>query len=241
MQIIKIENINSTNLYSSELLKNNEITEDTVIYTDYQTSGRGLGKNIWNSEKDKNLLFSLITFPNIKVEDHFKLNIIISLSICEYLQIKGVLAKIKWPNDIYVNSNKIAGILVENTFYRDVIQSSVIGVGLNLNQQVFPDNLPNPISLSQIANMDFNIEKEIKEISKILSSNLNDYKELNISELKKEYLIRLYRFNEFYDYKISDKIVTAKITDIKNDGHIVVTDRDGNQSSYYFKEIEYVL
>lgn len=242
MQIkyIKKTNLNSTNSYSADLLKNG-INELTVVYTNFQTEGRGLKKNAWYSDDNKNLLLSIVDFSEIKIEKHFCLNMIISLAICDYLNLKGVLAKIKWPNDIYVENHKIAGILVENNFYGDIIKSSVIGIGLNLNQIDFPNEIPNPISLKEITGIDFNIDDEIREISEIIYAKIKKCKNLNFDEIKIKYLRNLYKMNIESKFKIDDKICIATIIDVKKDGHLVIIDNMLQTHEYYFKEIEYVI
>jgi len=239
LNIIKISNIDSTNNYAAKLVANKEFIEETLIYTDYQKQGKGLGKNKWYSEKNKNILASLIVFPEIKVEQHFQLNMIISISICEYLQIKGVSAKIKWPNDIYVKDDKIAGILVENRFYGDKINNSVIGVGLNLNQTDFPSEVLNPVSLKTINNQDYNIENEIKELFLLISKGIKSLQKFKSTGIKSSYLDKLYRYDEWSYFKKENFTFEAKIIDVKNDGYIVLVDKNGNKRDYYFKEVEY--
>jgi BirA family biotin operon repressor/biotin-[acetyl-CoA-carboxylase] ligase len=242
MQIryIKEKNLSSTNSYSADLLKNGK-NELTVVYTNFQTKGRGLGENFWYSDDNENLLLSVIDFPEIKIENHFCLNMVISLAICDYLNLKGVLAKIKWPNDIYVENSKIAGILVENNFYGDIIKSTIIGIGLNLNQIDFPNEIPNPISLKKITDIDFIVDDEVKEISEIIFKKIKKCKNLNFDEIKTKYLRNLYKMKIESKFKIDDHVFAATIIDVKKDGHLVIIDNMLQTHEYYFKEIEYVI
>jgi len=240
VKFIKRNNITSTNVFASELLTNKKLSGEIVVYTNFQTNGKGLAQNKWHSEENKNLLFSIIVFPEINVENYFCLNMIISLAICDYLLLKGVKAKIKWPNDIYVNNNKITGILVENSLYGDIIKSSVIGVGLNLNQVDFPKEITNPVSLKNLTNTDYIIDKEIREISKIISDKIKKYKSLEFSEIRIKYLENLYRLNVDSLFKKDDETFTAKIIDIRKTGHIVISDNLNKVQEFYFKKIELV-
>ncbi|MDD4149253.1 MAG: biotin--[acetyl-CoA-carboxylase] ligase [Bacteroidales bacterium] len=240
MKFVKKNIIKSTNIFASELLSNKNLNDETVVYASFQTNGRGLAQNKWHSEENKNLLFSLIIFPEINVENHFCLNMIISLAICDYLFLSGVTAEIKWPNDIYVNNNKIAGILVENSLYGDIIKSSVIGVGLNLNQVDFPKEISNPVSLKNLTDTDYNIDDEIRAISEIISNKITKYKRLDFSEIKTKYLENLYRLNVESSFKINGQIFTAKIIDVRKTGHIVISDNHNKEHEFYFKEIELV-
>ncbi|MDD2634104.1 MAG: biotin--[acetyl-CoA-carboxylase] ligase [Bacteroidales bacterium] len=239
MKFVKQNIIKSTNVFASELLNNKDLNDETVVYACFQTNGRGLAQNKWHSEENKNLLFSIINFPNIDVESHFCLNMIISLAICDYLFLKGVKAKIKWPNDIYVNNSKIAGILVENDFYGNIIKSSVIGVGLNLNQVDFPNEIPNPVSLKNLTNTDYNIDDEIRVISKIISDKIRKYKSLDFIDIKVKYLKYLYRLNIESSFMIKEQIFTAKIVDVRKTGHIVICDNHNKMLEFYYKEIEF--
>ena len=146
-KIIRYDSLTSTNSFASKLLKYDDPEEGTVIISGYQTNGRGQGTNKWDSEKDINLLFSIILFPELILPyDHNFINIFVSLGICDYLDLYFPGSKIKKPNDIYYGNDKMAGILIENSIIDDLIKSSIIGIGLNVNQTSFSPDLPNPIS-----------------------------------------------------------------------------------------------
>ncbi len=240
MKVIKKDSIESTNNFASDLLIKNKIVEETVIYTDSQTKGKGLGTNTWLSEDYKNLIFSLVVFPEIKVERHFILSMIISLAICDYLDFKGVKAQIKWPNDIYYKNKKLAGILIENSIYGDTLKSSIIGIGLNLNQKEFPVSLPNPISLTNITSEIYDVDKEVEIISKIISDKLIELKNENYISIHKYYLERLYLLGCLAEFKAEGKILKGQIKDVKSDGHLIVCDLNFEEHEYYFKEIEFL-
>jgi BirA family biotin operon repressor/biotin-[acetyl-CoA-carboxylase] ligase len=241
LKIIKIDSVNSTNSYLSDLIIKNEISETTVFYTLSQTHGRGLGTNTWKSEDNKNLVFSLGFFQKIKVDQHFVLSIVVSLAICDYLHLKGIRAKIKWPNDIYFQNKKLAGILIDNTICGDVINHSIIGVGLNLNQRDFAIEIPNPVSLSQITGKIYNIDKEVKIISKIILEKLNDFKNIDFSVIHTKYLNNLYRYQTESVFKTPTKTFKGKIIDVKKDGFIVISDKELKTHEFYFKEVELVI
>ncbi len=241
MEIIKLHSVDSTNSYVSDILKNTKIKVDSVFYTNIQTKGRGLSLNVWESEDYKNLIFSIYTNPKINIDQYFVLSMLVSLGICDYIQFKGVFAQIKWPNDIYFENKKLAGILIENNLMNDCIVDSIIGVGLNLNQTNFSDKLPNPLSLTNITNVEFDLEKEIPLICKSILDRIKNYKSSNYKQIKTEYLNRLFRFNRFYTYRIKDSIITAKIIDIKPDGYLIVETSTNETKEFYFKEIEYVI
>lgn len=241
MKVIKLHSVDSTNSYVSDILKNADIKEDTVYYTDIQTRGRGLNLNIWESEDYKNLIFSIYTNPKIEIDDYFVLSMLVSLGICDYLHFKGVFVQIKWPNDIYYKNNKLAGILIENSLMNDCIVESIIGVGLNLNQTEFSDKLLNPISLANITGKKYDIENEISIISNNILKRIKTYKSVDYKQIKTEYLDKLFRFDLLSTYRIKGNVITAKIIDVKPDGYLVVKTNKNDIKEFYFKEIEYVI
>ena len=165
MKYIELNEIDSTNAYLSERLSSGEITEPTTVFTHSQTKGKGMGQNIWVSDNDKNALFSIALFTEIKTEEIFKVSLATSMAIFEFLKIKGIKTKIKWPNDIYYEGKKLGGILIENKLDGNVVKSSIVGVGINLNQEKFPKWLPNPISLKNITGETYDIKEFLTEIS----------------------------------------------------------------------------
>ena len=137
--LVFCENLTSTNKQASELLKKNDIPEGTVVHSDFQTAGRGQPGNRWESEKGRNLLISVILYPgSVKPHEQFLISMTISLGICDFIDRHLPGSKVKWPNDIYVKDDKIAGVLIENSIMGDSIENTVAGIGLNINQEEFP-------------------------------------------------------------------------------------------------------
>jgi len=240
-ELIKLDSVNSTNEYTSNILKQKKLPEGSIIFSSNQTQGKGLASNTWESENGKNILLSLVLYPDfLEVKDQFLLSKAVSLGIYSYCYTKTDDIKIKWPNDIYYQNKKLAGILIENSIKGSNIERSIIGVGLNLNQEVFLSDAPNPISLKQIANFTFNIEQEIL----ILRDHIKDYYQKlkeDRSSLNKLYLKRMFRYNEFNSYKVSDKTAELKITGVNEFGHLQTISLDGEISEFDLKEIEFLL
>ena len=144
--IIWFERIDSTNEEARRHIS--DIDNLSVLSASEQTAGRGQRGNTWTSRPGENLTFSIVLkSPVLMAEDHFALNEIAALSVTDFLSIYGIKAEIKWPNDIYVDGRKICGILIENSFRGKSISTSIIGIGLNINQRNFNVNLPNPTSM----------------------------------------------------------------------------------------------
>ena len=167
MKITRFKTLESTNAYLQNLLNEGVDIVDNIVVTDFQTSGKGQGKNVWQSEDGKNLLFSIaLDMSFLKAENQFLLTQMISVAMInvlkKYLPEESLF--IKWPNDIYFNSKKIAGILIKNEIKGMMMGTSIIGIGLNVNQTSFDDNLPNPISMKMITGNDFNLETILNDI-----------------------------------------------------------------------------
>ena len=173
MKITRFKTLESTNQYLQNLLNEGVDIADNIVVTDFQTSGKGQGKNVWESEDGKNLLFSIaLDMSFLKAENQFILTQIVSVTMINVL--KNYLPEeslfIKWPNDIYFNDKKIAGILIKNEIKGIMMGTSIIGIGLNVNQTSFDDNLPNPISMKMITGKDFDLDELLSAISYQLSA-----------------------------------------------------------------------
>lgn len=242
MKYIELNEIDSTNAYLSERLLSGEITEPTTVFTHSQNKGKGMGQNIWVSDNDKNALFSIALFTEIKTEEIFKVSLATSMSIYEFLKLKGITTKIKWPNDIYYDGKKLGGILIENKLDGNVVKASVIGVGLNLNQEKFPKWLPNPISLKNITGHDYDAKEFITGISEMVAKKLNEIKDVPFSDLRLDYLLNLYCFGKIMMWKIQgikDEI-SGSIVDVKPSGKIVVQAVSGQLCECDIKEIKLI-
>jgi len=145
--IINISDVDSTNEYVLSLKERKIFKEGLVVVSDFQKKGRGQRGNLWESEKGKNLIISIVIEPGISIKNQFDINKITCVAVRDFLFSLGVKSKIKWPNDILVNKNKIAGILIHNLISKGKIGYSVIGIGLNVNQLIFDNYIPKAISL----------------------------------------------------------------------------------------------
>lgn len=241
-KIFQLGSINSTNIYTSDLLKTKVLGEGTIISTLFQTDGKGLGKNSWESEKGKNILLSIVLYPTfLQIENQFLLSKAISLGIANYCYTKSNYIKIKWPNDIYYNDKKLAGILIENSVKGSVIEKSIAGIGLNVNQEIFVSDAPNPVSLKQITKKNYLIEQEIIKLRNNIQFFYEKLKAGNIKSIDKEYLKCLYQFGEYKKYKSGDKIFEGKITGVNEFGHLQMLTKEGEKKEFDLKEIEFIL
>ena len=210
-----------------------------VVTTSFQTAGYGQRGNHWESERDANALFSLMLEPTrIAPADGFMLTEIVTLGILDALDVRDI--RIKWPNDIYVNNHKLAGILVEATMNANAFMTAVVGIGLNLNQTRFLSDAPNPISLKQITGQRYDVDSVIRDVCNAIMKRYDA--EIDYETLHQEYLSHLYRFNEFHDYQLpAGEVFEAKIIDVDKTGLLIVETPDGIRSSFEFKTIKYII
>ena len=230
-KIVHIAQTNSTNQW----LREQGGEEDMVVWADYQTAGRGQGSNHWESERGKNLTFSMLIHPQgIPANRQFSISMAVSLAICEALgQHIGDLS-IKWPNDIYWRNGKICGILIENTLHGTMIRDCIIGVGLNVNQRTFLSDAPNPVSLWQICEYETDCELLLKGILRSFGKYLGQ-------DVKEQYISMLYRRRGFHPYADQQGAFMAEIVDVEDDGHLLLRDDNGVQRRYAFKEVTYII
>jgi BirA family transcriptional regulator, biotin operon repressor / biotin---[acetyl-CoA-carboxylase] ligase len=240
-KIIFHENLPSTNDYAIQFLKDNKPTEGTVIRTSHQSDGRGQGSNKWESEKDKNLLLSIIVYPSfMPAGEQFFLSMAVSLGICDLLSGYFSGISVKWPNDIYVNNDKIAGVLIENSVMGDCIEYSVIGTGLNVNQDKFISDAPNPVSMKNITGQVYDLEDVLQKLMECLDKR---YKMLIAGEfdvIKNDYLRILYRKGIWSRYSDSRGEFEGRLSDVAGNGTLTVEKKGGEIKAYSFKEIEFI-
>ncbi|HJN05306.1 MAG TPA: biotin--[acetyl-CoA-carboxylase] ligase [Bacteroidales bacterium] len=242
--IINIPKLKSTNSYAQELIESGDLHEGDVISTQYQKNGRGQGDNFWESEHGSNLLVSIILEPSmVPAQRQFVLTQIVSLALVdlikEYILTEEV--KIKWPNDIYVNKNKIAGILFQNFVKGNHIEFSIAGIGINVNQKKYYSEVPNPISIIHHSNSPTNLKVLLDKLLDKIGFNYETYRlKENFEELKSKYVINLYRYNEWATYSDGNNPFQGKIFDIDEFGRLEVMMKSGEEKKFMFKEIEFV-
>lgn len=239
--IIYLKETPSTNDFL--LTHNKEHKNGTVVLTDSQTAGKGLGKNKWESEEGKNLTLSVLLRPeNIKSDEQFNLNMATSLAIRRFIQ-KFTTASItvKWPNDIYAGNKKIAGILIKNFLYGSSIERSIIGIGININQERFYSDAPNPVSLKQLTGRDYDLKQLLDVLLSLLDAYFETLSDRYFDSLNKEYYKYLYQLNEWHDYLIHNQHVKAYIQGIDEFGQLTLTDKQGRIYVCGLKEIEFLL
>ena len=213
------------------------VPSELCVVAEFQTAGKGCGSNSWESERGKNLTFSMLIHPKgIPANEQFRITEVVSVALCETLEpyIKKKV-EIKWPNDVYVGDRKICGILIENRLQGSVIKDSIIGIGLNVNQRVFLSDAPNPVSLYQLTGLDTDLEV-------LLSQFLAAFGRVAASQTTaRDYRARLYRKGMPALYEDQTGRFWAMLTDVLSDGRLVLLDETGQRRTYAFKEVQFIV
>jgi BirA family biotin operon repressor/biotin-[acetyl-CoA-carboxylase] ligase len=240
--LLTLKEVDSTNNFLKNLLSNSKpLPEGTVIMAESQFAGRGQQNNQWHSEPGKNLTFSLLLKPTfLAIADQFDLTRAISLAVYDTLcPILGSDLKIKWPNDIYYGDKKLGGMLIENLLQGSQIKNSVIGIGLNINQEQFPDGASNATSVKQILQKDYDIRQILADICNHIEAYYLNLKAGKISFVRIAYLDRLYWFNENKRFRANGVEFNGVIIGVKENGLLIVQQNDG-EKTYNLKEIEFL-
>lgn len=214
----------------------------TVVVADYQTAGKGQGTNTWESEKGKNLLFSILVHPTtLPIERQYILSEAAALSYKEVLDAYTEDISVKWPNDIYWQDCKVSGTLIETSLSKGVFKDFIIGTGINVNQKEFRSDAPNPVSLCQITGREIPLE----EVQDRVVEKYEEYYQMVIEgayeTISKRYHEALYRKEGLFPYRDRNGEFTASIDHVKDNGHLVLKDTDGNAREYAFKEVQFVM
>lgn len=233
-----IKKAHSTNNLIWELLRNNNLPEGFMVYADFQSAGKGQVGNSWESEQGRNLLFSMLLYPQrIPLDQLFLISQLVSLGIKRTLDKYAEGIAIKWPNDIYWNDKKICGILIENSLQVNKVRT-VVGIGLNVNQKRFVSNAPNPVSLRQIIGR--YISRKVL-LSSVVQNILELYNELEVEKIRKEYADALYRRDGFHPFAAEGEFFEAKIVSVHPDGQLELETESGERKGFYFKEVQFLM
>ena len=239
MSIIKLNAIDSTNAYLKKLSVGNRVDDYTVVVAKQQTQGRGQMGTIWDSKSSKNLTFSVLkTNLNLPIEQQFYLSMVTALALFKQLKRLNIPKLfIKWPNDILSADKKVCGVLIENTIKQSKMESSVIGIGLNVNQLQF-DNLPRASSLKLITGVTYNLDEILIDFIEDLKMYFKFLEEKDFERIKDEYNSKLFRKNKPSTFKnAKGELFSGYIKGISESGGLIVLLEDAVLKTFNLKEI----
>ena len=243
LKILHFDEINSTNVYLYDKMAEKQDISDMVVVASHQTAGRGMGKNQWESEAGKNLLFSIALNVNyLEAENQFKISQAVSVAIVETLSqfIDNQRFFIKWPNDIYFGDKKLAGMLIQNTIEGRMMGISIIGIGLNVNQIEFSKDIPNPISMKQISGNDFDLENLLNLLITNIKNSVESLRSIENQEIiNQKYISKSYRFGIWSDYFYQNQVKQLKIYGFDKYGRLLLQDKEGAEIVCDVKELQF--
>ena len=245
MKITCFKTLDSTNKYLQNLLEEGVDIVDNIVVADFQSSGKGQGKNVWQSENGKNLLFSIaLDMSCLRAENQFVLTQMVSIAMINVLKkyLPEESLYIKWPNDIYFKNKKIAGILIKNEIKGMMMGTSIIGIGLNVNQESFDENLPNPISMKMITGKDYDLESILNDICFELRTLSLEFKvNAHSSQLTAHnYTNKLYRYKQWSFYQHEGSVKEMMIVGYDQFGRLLLKEKNDREVVCDLKEISFV-
>ncbi len=241
MKIIKLNAINSTNSFLREMAHTSLLENFTVVVSKEQTKGRGQMGSKWVSEPNKNLLCSVfVQFNSLPISHQVLINYAVSIAIVNVLKgYKLPKVAVKWPNDILSSNKKICGILVENVMLKDEIKCSYIGIGLNVNQTIFPNHL-NATSILKETNKEVNIDAVLNHLISELKTQVSYITNETTNVLKKNYLKHLFKKNTPMMFKNNKNVVfMGKIIGVSSVGKLQIELEDDSIEEFGIKEIKF--
>ena len=239
-KIIRIQQTASTNSYLMQLSNTEEPAEGTVVVAGNQTQGRGQSGNSWESEPGANLTFSIILYPvSVKASGQFILSKAISLAVYDFLSDCVPDVSVKWPNDVYVGNRKITGILIENFIGGEYLTKTIAGIGVNINQEQFMSDAPNPVSLRQLTGKTYPPDSCLQSLHSSIANRYSmvtgDRKKLN-----SDYLQHLYLFGKSSRFSSGGVSFDATITGVNRYGMLEMTAANGERKTFGFKDVKFL-
>ena len=236
-----ITETDSSNNYAAKQLLTKRLPEGSVFIAYSQIDGRGQASNKWESEPNKNLTFSIIVYPEfLEISRQFELSKTISLGVSDFLKELTDKVAIKWPNDIYLGNRKVAGILIENSIRVNKISTCIVGIGLNINQQVFVSDAPNPVSLSQVTGKVYDLEDSLDRLCLKIDARYMRLMGGAFSEIDEDYAGILYQLGIWAPYSDENGDFDGRILGVDQIGRLRIETRSGKVNKYQFKEVAFL-
>jgi len=242
-RVIRLKEVDSTNNYLKSIVsEQGKVNEGLVVVADFQSRGRGQLGTTWLSEPDKNLCFSIYLEPKVAIQDQFLISQLASLALVDVLKSLGMNGvQVKWPNDIYVGELKIAGTLIENSIKGNLVASSIIGIGLNVNQLKFDSSIKDATSVSLELNcVQLNLNDLLEQYFSFLQQRYIAFRvNHSYNEIRNEYTQLLYQKGQCAKYKIEEEQVEGEIKGVNREGRLLV-EIGGEVRSFNLKEIQFI-
>ena len=231
--------VDSTNAFLLEGIKLGKFKDEVVLTADYQEKGRGQGDHQWESSPGENLLLSVLLFPAfLSASRQFHLSRVTSLAISDTLVFTGLKPLIKWPNDLLVNRRKIAGILIENGITGQYLSHSILGIGLNLNQDEFPEFQIPATSVALETGIPADRDRLADTLLGALETRYNQLRSGAVRVLEEDYLEQMYLLGEQAEFVSGGRRFKGTIRGVDRHGELLI-EQEGTTRSYGFQQIQY--
>lgn len=238
--IERVDELDSTNNYAASLLLTKRPPDGSVIVANSQVGGRGQASNKWESEPDRNLTLSIILYPDfMEITKQFEISKAISLGIVDFLKNLVGEVSIKWPNDIYIGRGKAAGMLMEYSIRKSKISSCIVGIGLNINQMKFLSDAPNPVSLSQVTGLTYDLEDCLTVLLHKIDARYHQLCELKLRKIDDEYEQLLFQRGRWSSYSSKEGDFEGKILGVDENGLLMIETRDQTILKFDYKEVSF--
>jgi BirA family transcriptional regulator, biotin operon repressor / biotin---[acetyl-CoA-carboxylase] ligase len=243
-RILHFGSVDSTNDQAARLAAEGELAEGTVVNARKQTHGRGQDTNTWESEPAMNLTCSMVLYPRfLPAAAQFALSKVVALGV--WKTVADILPKeqvtIKWPNDVYIGDRKVAGILIQNSIMGPVLDCSIAGIGLNVNQTAFSGRAPNPVSLAMITGEEYSLAQVLGDLIKNIETYYAMLKSRHYTDIAGLYFEKLYRRGVMSRFRRDGVVIEAKIIGINEYGHLLLEQADGTRFEADVKEIGFII
>ena len=214
--------------------------EFVLVTTDFQTAGHGQRGTVWEAAAGRNLLFSFAFHPTfVSAGGQFRLSEALALAVAESLDVLPAEVSVKWPNDIYAGDRKICGMLLEHDLRGTHIYNTRAGVGLNVNQQRFEGDAPNPVSMRQLLGRDTERGPLLSAILHRFCAYYRLLRDGGAATVDERYAARLYRREGLHPFSDAAGPFSACIHAVRPDGRLVLRDATGRLRTYAFKEVRF--
>ena len=256
--IIELESVDSTNLYANQLLAKGDLHDGTVIWAHQQHAGRGQNENVWYSDAGKNLTFTIVLYPRfLEASQQFRLNKAISLGVLDFIHTRikssqsGIpaspagsqppQASIKWPNDIFVGTCKVAGILIENRIMGSNIDTSVVGIGININQERFIQEADKAGSLIHFIRKETDLKQALTDVCRSLEIRYSHLYSGYYSRIDGDYCAGLMGYRSNRKFLVNGNEMEGFIEGVDDMGRLQIRKSDLKTISFNHKEVEYLF
>ena len=246
LPFIELQSVDSTNNYARQQVHAGLAQHGMAFFAHEQVEGKGQRGKIWTTEKDNNIILSIVVDPApLQLRQQFQLSACLAVAVHEFFsKYAGDQTKIKWPNDLYWQDRKAGGILIESVIGSSKLgnnnwQWAIAGIGININQTSFPPEIKNPVSLKQITGKQFNPLELSKELCSLLDRRFTELRETGFENIYTTYLDHLYKKGSTVKLKKGTRVFEASIEGVSPTGKLIT--QHAFREEFDFGEVELIF